>query len=72
MIICFYFEQTQYLFNLKTFEMNMIFKRNKIKNINEMMFTTYVLKLSKNNVIIFCYQTFINVLNNYDIYSSVC
>jgi len=47
MIICFFIEQTYFLFFQRTFKMNMIFKRVKTKNMNEVVFATYVEKMRK-------------------------
>lgn len=47
MIICFFIEQTYFLFFQRTFKMNMIFKRVKIKNMNEVVLMTYVEKMRK-------------------------
>jgi len=48
MIICFFIEQTYFLFSQRTFKMNMIFKRVKMKNMNEVILVTYVEKMKKN------------------------
>ncbi len=47
MIICFFIEQTYFLFFQRTFKMNMIFKRVKMKNMNEVILMTYVEKMRK-------------------------
>ena len=47
MIICFFIEQTYFLFFQRTFKMNMIFKRVKTKNMNEVILATYVEKMRK-------------------------
>jgi len=47
MIICFFIEQTYFLFSQRTFKMNMIFKRVKMKNMNEVILATYVEKMRK-------------------------
>ncbi len=47
MIICFFIEQTYFLFFQRTFKMNMIFKRVKMKNMNEVVLVTYVEKMKK-------------------------
>ncbi len=47
MIICFFIEQTYFLFSQRTFKMNIIFKRVKTKNMNKVILATYVEKMRK-------------------------
>lgn len=47
MITCFFWQQAEVLFNLKSFEVDMAFKRCKTKNLNEIVFATYLSILEK-------------------------
>jgi hypothetical protein len=46
-IICFFKRQVEILFKLKSFEVDMSFKRIRDDNTNEIVFAAFLLKLNK-------------------------
>ena len=60
MIICFFAEAAHYLFTSKIFEIDMTFKRVKIKNMNEVLFATYLIDIDKDKHSINSHQSVID------------